>query len=85
MMCASSHFFKFQIRSLLINFFFYSSSVLCILKYLQEIELSEDEVSKRKRVRSSAEDFKTEEDTKKLEERVGSLDKSSKPTLTRLI
>lgn len=84
MMCASSHFFKFQIRSPLINFF-YSSSVLCILKYLQEIELSEDEVSKRKRVRSSAEDFKTEEDTKKLEERVGSLDKSSKPTLTRLI
>lgn len=58
--------------------------MLCILKYLQEIELSEDEVSKRKRVRSSA-DFKTEEDTKKLEERVGSLDKSSKPTLTRLI
>ncbi|XP_033309607.1 kinesin-like protein KIF9 [Bombus bifarius] len=43
----------------------------------KEIELSEDEVSKRKRVRSSAEDFKTEEDTKKLEERVGSLDKST--------
>lgn len=59
--------------------------MLCISKYLQEIELSDDEVSKRKRVRSSAEDLKTEEDTKKLEERVGSLDKSSKPTLTRLI
>lgn len=59
--------------------------MLRILKYLQEIELSDNEVSKRKRVRSSAEDLKTEEDTKKLEERVGSLDKSSKLTLTRLI